>query len=839
MKIKLFFLGIFLLPFSLQISAQGRHLSDEKFLENLALYSKIHPENLLFVHTDKQIYTNNENLWFSAYLIKSESVDFRKHSILSVSLVREDNKKIQLQDKYAMEDGLSHGSMALPDSLPPGGYQLIAYTNAMGKHGHPVAFFTQKLTIKSITESSFSVSATLMDSVSVEGKIGIKIQLEITDAKSRIKPLVSYSLGRGELHGVKVDARNTGILQIAVNELTHLQSQLLVSARYNDQVQYVSLRLPIPSTKGIKIGFFPEGGYLVDGLPCTVGWETKIAENLSVPVTGILFKDDQPIDTITTTSYGIGSFRLTPDLKSRYTLRIENDNGVARDTIYQLPAVIDNGISLHLEQAVVDDTLRFYIESRDPRNLHVLIHDYRSGYASLDMSTQRNRSGKTVVLSGVPRGLSTVTVLDEGGRPLAERIFFAHYDRRLKLSFEGAKKTYTKREKFTTTLKLNDYAGSPVKGVVSIACVQANRIDPNRQQDIESYALLDANLGLLPPDPSGRPLDSRDYLENVLLIKGWRKYTWQGLMRSSGDTSQQIGFLTVKGKARYLDKPLKKPIGVNIIKNLQDFNLYTTDSRGSFEIPYADLLIQNGNFLHGSANVPDKRGYTIELDDPFETVSNDLAAGITVNERGLAGGMQSSKQSVLTGMEHVTQLREVVIKAGGNDSSIYKGKRGSNPCGDYVIGKTLYYPHVSPMYNATKDDPNRRQPVKGEFYHDGIAKASMSGSETGYIGDSNTWEWKRVDVIYQGCSKGSDKSIFKLSGIYTNREFYGFDKKLSDFPDPQLLSTLYWKPGVIVNRDGEIDCTFYTGDITGKFQLVLQGVGSTDLIYGEESFEVK
>ena len=56
--------------------------------------------------------------------------------------------------------------------------------------------------------------------------------------------------------------------------------------------------------------------------------------------------------------------------------------------------------------------------------------------------------------------------------------------------------------------------------------------------------------------------------------------------------------------------------------------------------------------------------------------------------------------------------------------------------------------------------------------------------------------------------------------------------------EPAFVSTLYWNHGVLLNSKDQ-EFTFYTGDITGKFRIVVQGMSNTDLIYGQQFFEVK
>ena len=94
-------------------------------------------------------------------------------------------------------------------------------------------------------------------------------------------------------------------------------------------------------------------------------------------------------------------------------------------------------------------------------------------------------------------------------------------------------------------------------------------------------------------------------------------------------------------------------------------------------------------------------------------------------------------------------------------------------------------------------------------------------------------------IIYTGCIVKENISLFKVDGIYTNREFYGITSDQIRLPEPQYLSTLLWKPGILINEKGQTEFSFYTGDITGKFRIVIQGVSNKDMIFGESSFMVK
>lgn len=801
--------------------------NNDTLLDKLELYSRVNPSNLLFVHTDKTLYTNNETIWFSAYLIESGKTYSQKHTILSVAMVREDNREVILQDQYLMKDGLSFGSMGLPDSIPPGNYRFIASTNALDKNGHPLAVFTQPLTIKSITFNNFTAALSLLDSVVTGGAVRarVTVTLKDPDPKSKTKPGIAYSVGKGEKQtAVFKQNESSYIMTIPAAQLSQANPVLLTSVTYNKEVQYLSVKLPEIKSSGIHIRFFPEGGNLTEGMESVVGWETRTSNDVPVALRGILYRGNVPADTISTNTYGIGSFKLKPD-GSSYTLKVTENNYLSRDTVYTLPGAMKEGIILHLADAVVNDTLQISLFSRSPRDVQVLIHNYRKAFALVVVQAKPIGTKVTVALPALPKGVSTVTILDDTGRPLAERLFFAHYDRKITAAIQTDKAAYNRKEKVSVKLKLTDQDGKPVQGIISVAVVQDNRIESSKQQDIESYVYLNHDLGNLPKDPSGRGFDNKDYLEDILLVKGWRRFTWQNLIDAKVQDTLTIQTPQITGRVKYNNKPLKKPIDFSVMRDSL-FELLTTAADGSFIIHENQLLTTEGRKVLASVNEKNKIGYTIETDNPFIEINQVLADQFEIQNTGFVPVGENTTDQQLKGMERMIALQEVVVK-GNNNELLYgrKGPKGSNNCGDYVDewGYLNYLPSAGSASNT--------QPIKGQRYR---IRTDIKGDGPG----QNT-VFKVQSIVYSGCITVQPKNTFSIEEIYMAKEFYGVDSESAKLSEPQYISTLFWKPGVVINTNGEAQISFISGDITGKFRIVVQGAGATDIVSGGSSFMVK
>ena len=84
-----------------------------------------------------------------------------------------------------------------------------------------------------------------------------------------------------------------------------------------------------------------------------------------------------------------------------------------------------------------------------------------------------------------------------------------------------------------------------------------------------------------------------------------------------------------------------------------------------------------------------------------------------------------------------------------------------------------------------------------------------------------------------------NKYMIPVDGIYSNKEFYSGNLSNSSASEPEYLSTLYWKHELSLHAGQLSTISLYTGDITGRFRVIVQGITATDVVYGEYFFDVK
>lgn len=764
-----------------------------------------HFKQILFIATDKTLYTNSETIWFAGYILKDVQGYESAADMLIVSLIETASKKNILQKKYLLLNGFCSGSLLLPDSIKSGSYELYAFTNLVDTNKIPIGEFHRHITIKSDYKNSFKASYEIQNSLMKDDSVKIAVKVFSNDIKIASHTIIQYFLSNKKTESLKLDNFGRGAINFKRKDLSEKKLHLIALFNNEKQEDYISLPNP-ESEKNISIKFFPEGGYLIKQIPNHLIWEAKNGNGQPQKIKACLLDGEKILDTIETNENGIGEFFITPNINDNYTLKIITDN--QSNIYFPLPASLNSGIALNVKQAIVDDTLHINMHSDKHRIVTIQIRnlnfDSSLNFEQVEIQSNRNVS---IPLSNVIKGLNAITIFDADGKPLVERLFFAHYDHKTIANIETDSFKYNIRKQIKVSVHLVDKNNNPIKqGIMSVACVQRNRIETAYQNDIESYYFIGHLFDSISYFVSSkRFFESKSYLENLLLTKGWRKYTWQNDNLLQKEITG-INKLSLSGRIVKNDKPLKKPETLILFKNTS-ITSFPTDSEGKYVLNVSQIAVPENKYIY---LVIDKRenfqNFGILQDSLPEKESRERIPTLLFDE--------PIKQPVLNNALEVLQsdfnghaLKDVSVKS--NDKNVVFG---SNACGDYVC-----------LYNVL-NCPNHPTgphtlPIAGNVYYS--------------PGDGKK-------VVYEGCNTASlhNASIRKIDGVYYAREFYGMDSLTLTQPDIQTMSTIYWNPFVVTDDNGTAHFSFYTSDVKDYFNIVVQGVSVKDLFYNEKTIQV-
>ncbi|PJJ80443.1 hypothetical protein [Mucilaginibacter auburnensis] len=764
----------------------------------ISYYAASRHSPALFIHFDKNVYSNNENVWFTGYLLNY--TDAALYNTLSLALVKNDDRSVVMDDRFIISGGFCFGNTNIPDSVRSGAYTFVAYTNRL-QNGKPEVLFTQQITVKTETVQTFNASLNPLDTsaTAVNQKVMLLVTFMDVNAAPATLPVIYYvgDARKPVTTGAVKTALGQYIFNISSKLLSAGNNTLHVQVKYKDEIHDVKMKLPVPQQPP-KVQFFPEGGNLINGIVNLVGWEIKSDEGAPLLEEASLYEDDKLIDAFTSNGYGLGKFYLVPQAGKKYSLRLKRNDGKA---IYNLPAVI-NGATLIVRHAVVNDTLMVDVYNNDGgRHLHLLGHNYE--HLFFDVPIEKNPIQRVkIVLNNMPRGLMQLTLVDSSGNAYAARSVFAHYNNNSNITITTDNNSYGTRKKVRVSLKLE---GQNKEAAVSIAVVQANRVEIKNSNDIESFIHLKQHLSGIPVRENyfeNSEFARRD-LEDILLIKGWSRYKWTDVLTvQPHDTVKTATDLVFTGKAVRNFGKMKAPI---TILTVEPTSTYETDMSGNFTLPDNNIVTLPGKKVGIMVAARNMADFSIKVVNPYDSL-NRYMAGIIEPFTYYSPAQENSNALQLPGSERAIRLKEVTIKDKKEDDFF---ATGPNPCGDYIC---VYNILNCPNHRGASDC---KPPVKGATYRSGI-----NGTGT---------------VVYQGCNQTSG---LKFKGIYAPQDFYPSDYSELNPSQPEYLSTIYWKNQLMLKKGETKELSFYTSDITGPFKIIIQGVTNTDVIHQQASFRV-
>lgn len=811
----LLLLLLFITQLAQNCCGQEKPTSIDKTLEWFESNEINHPSSNLFLHCDKTLYTNSETIWFAAYLTNNRGTPIALHNTLSVALFNEESKTINLSELYAMENGLASGSIRLPDSIPPGNYRLFAYTNIVDGNGRPIELFSQLLTIKSTLDSKFTASVKLLDTAKIfsgDRRVSIRVGGLPIDRKGNYLPAtISYQIAGGTKQSAQTDGQGEATIPIpADSDVKPLHNNLTASISFEKDLLHLQLALPVSDPKFVNIKFYPEGGQMVNGIATLVGLEAKTDFGQPVAIRTVLQENGKPIDTIETSASGMGSFKVQPKPNSNYQLKAFKSNVLLKDTLYSLPKAIDGFPSISMANAIATDTLSFTVRSVKTMLYDIVLYNTHQLLASFKLMVNANGGRVKIDLKDFPKGIASVTVLDTLGNPLAERLFFAHYTDKDLLSATTDKPIYRTREKVGLKLSLLPQVdGKEESAIVSVSVVQGNRIEVSKFRDMESYTYLEHELGNLPQSAMETPYRNKVYLEQLLLIKGWRRFVWEPKNWPTRiDIANRYQSLELSGTVRKNDKLLKKSVSLTLLRDNR-VDIVSTDAKGKIAITHQLLLVTAGKPLIFFLNEKNKFPYSIAFNNPY-LIKNNAQVNKSFDNMISGSIISNSKELTYRGNDKSIQLKTVDITKRKND--FLTGSSGPNECGDWVC--------VYNILNCLNHGPNfygSRPPIKGELY-----RSNMSGAS---------------QTLYTGCSIGG-QGVFHYNGIQVAREFY-----VNDYTSKDLLtdyqSTVYWQPFVVLNSTKDTELNFFTSDLKAPYRIIVQGISEKQIVTGASTLRVE
>jgi len=796
----------FLLPTSVFSQAAHQSLNDK--ITGALLRNAARPVEKAYLQFDKPYYAAGDTIYFKAYVTLGERHRLSDQSgVLHVDLINPYNK-IDQSIKLQLVNGLASGDFSLPDSLPRGRYRVRAYTRLMSGEDEP-AFFECELPVNNINTQHISANPSIKNG---------------TAAKTDIQ-------------------------------------------------------------------FFPEGGTLVSGIISKVAFKAIGTDGKGVAVSGGIFNSgNNKVCSFSSAHLGMGSFNLLPQEGQSYTARIKYPDGSKGEA--KLPATATSGLALTVNNDALPQ-VNIKIEANQVCFAQNKGKDYTmvvySGGTGTIITCRLDTN--IIVLDVAKRhlltGVATITLFSPEGEPLSERLFFVQNYNVLKVDLKTDQTVYSPRGEVKINLNVKNRADSASAGHFSVSVVDESKvaIDENDEHTILTELLLTSDLKGKVEQPNYYFTNINDEtnrnLDLVMLTHGYRRFEWKAVM-SNSDTVPQYPAekeLSLKGTVKNLQgKPMPYvEVALGAIKQMiardtltdenGDFafrNLYITDT--------AKLLIKagKGNRSWKATISPD------EIPAITKMATADTAALMTDVPPKIAEAMK--KQYAQYGnMKAGIMLKQVNVHEDKNPEHLAPllhsdNRNGAGQANQVIMGSDLgTCPTVWECLLARLRNVNwgNFTSIRTPIAVNGNTKSiSVMIGGIIYQGSDAIDQLKALDgdevysiealfspyylTVYGSQAtggllvitlrNGSERSTVNVQpglttyifrGFYKAREFYSpvYDVKApAKSTTPDLRTTLFWKPILLTDKDGNASFEFYTSDNPGNYRIVVEGISADGAI---------
>ncbi len=660
----------------------------------------------------------------------------------------------------------------------------------------------------------------------------------------------------------------------------------------------LSKAAPVSNTD-IDLTFFPEGGQMVDGVAGRVAFKAINTSGLSASINGTIYDQTGNEKTKFETDHdGMGFFAITPDAGTRYYAVIDG-----LDKRIDLPEVVQQGFSISVNNSLKDIlrlTFRSNQQTSNKEELYVVIQSRGAVSYAFALDLTKNIAFSNIPKKTIPSGIAQVTLFNNKGVPLLERLIFIKKDV-YNLSVKTDKESYSPREKVKATVQLTDINGNPASGNFSLAAVDISQtIAETPSQTIESNLLLTSDLKGYIENPTyyfeeNDPLRLK-HLDLVMMTHGWRKFRWEALMNQE---FPEVTHLIEKGlnlKGRLVDKFNGKPIPKGTVTYFDKsfvppiIEKVKTDEEGVWEINNVLAYDNMPVTLQGE----NKRGKKLVAFE-FDSIVGAPAPGNWINtviaeqqDGQMETFLQKSKErqlindaydfdstaTIVEGVvvegERFKEKQQQSVYGAGSDTFDFEDvtestRLGRNPleilqgrvAGILITGQgpqtgvnirgaaSIAGGSISPLF-LLNDIPTDLQTILYIPATD-IERVEIFKGPSAAIFGSQGAAGALAFYTYQG----SDLKAPPVEGIYSTalrmayqgkREFfapkYAVKKPEHIKPDRRVL--LHWEPLVTTDDQGMAIVEFWNSDLPSKVRFDVQGLTlNGQPLKAETTYEVK
>jgi len=717
------------------------------------------------------------------------------------------------------------------------------------------------------------------------------VNVELIDAHDSVKQSVKLPLILGTAHGdfALPDTLHAGNYRIRAytNYMRNAGSDYF----FNQPVTIINTINPrkgndktasnITGSK-IDVQFFPESGYLVNGIPTKVAFKAISPNGLGTEIKGtVTDSKGRQVAQFMSTHLGMGTFEITPVAGETYSAKITDADG--SESIL-LPKANNDGYVLT-------------INDNDSRNIGIKISESQSSLKNNPNRqvtlvaqsggkiyyTLKNKSGNAVFNATIPKnalpgGIVQFTLFSASGEPLNERLVFIQNTHQLNLAVTSDQKIYEPRQKVKLMLDAQNYLNKPATGSFSVSVTDETKVpvDQDAENNIMAHLLLTSDIRGYVEQPAWyfnhNDEKSHAALDALMLTQGYHRFEWKQILNNNFKEQQYRveNDLRISGTVLTTDgKPVVNgPVNLYNLDSVMYSRNTVTDEHGRFV--FKNLTFDDSvRFIVQARTAKNRKDVDIKMDKilPPGTSGDKIHPGFDVQvNSGLTVYAENSKlfynaQRNAGLGNHVITLQEVIIRekkellkyssnlnGPGNADQIIRGSElamlGCPNIADCLQGRLVGVNFSNGIAYSTRDQRPMQLVVDGVY---------VEGS---YLNKVNYFDIQGIEVlrnigltaIYGGRGGsglllittkhggenddipepiyGRGITTYYPKGFYIAREFYSprYDNPKTNKQLADLRTTVYWQPNLLTGNDGKAAFEYFNAGSKGTYRVVIEGI---------------
>ena len=848
-----------------------------------------YPSEKVHLHLDKPYYAVGDTIWFKAYVANGQDLPSDLSKVLYVDMITAKDSLVKSM-RLPVVNTSAYGSLVVdPTIFKSGNYRIRAYTYWMLNFSDEY-FFSKNIPIGNAINRNIITHITLNgQNPDTSPTIDAKIIYKDPDGNPLANKKISWNLiskfeniGRGRETS---DATGAISIKLSAAQKAALDTGILETILEMEPDKLINSRFPLKNAFAeADIQFFPEGGELLAGIENKVAFKAIQEKGLGLNVKGeIIDQTGKVILSIKSEHLGMGEFTLNPEEGKTYKAQLSFSNGIKKTVA--LPETKTSGIAVTLLSATpsnffiqLSSNPAFFSANRDKsfyliaRSKGVICFAAQTILATINI-------GASIPKNKFPEGIIQLSLFDNKGEPLSERLIFNRQMDAAKLNVNTDKKVYGIRQavKMSVNAKTRNV---PVQGNFSVSVINETKVPYSEDDEttIFSSLLLSSELGGYIEKPNYYFNQTNEkklaHLDLLMLTQGYRKFSYEYIIKGIEPVisllpEQGIEFSGVLRSSNGM--PVSKGSLKLVVPENRFYAETTTNLKGEFKFEKVDITDSAEATISARSSTA-ARNMMIMLDGTaFPTAGKNInAPDLKLNiDSILEPYLENSKRQYRMATQ---MLQEVVVKS----TAIKRASHLDHPAlsglsaqPDHLIDSDRFKDcptlltclqsaamgltyaennfYVTRVYNS-----GLRVPV--QVFHNGMP------IETTFLNNINPADVDNIEIFLKDelgmvnrlyntngvlvinskkLPKGTAVSAEDLKKLFPQSNILNFTPqgyiKKKEFYSPKYTtaeskttgadfrSTIYWNPRIFTDEAGNMDFEFYNSDTRGTYKATVEG----------------